>query len=76
MASPQFDLRDKTMPPIKEDAPTATEINFRHTSLSTHRVLSERNRDFDGRREQYANQYPPKRIRFSKSGVPLVKEKE
>ena len=72
MASPQFDLRDKTMPPIEENVPTATEVNFRHTSLSTHRMLCERNRNFDGRREQY----PPKRIRFSKSGVPLVKEKE
>jgi hypothetical protein len=76
MASPQFDLRDKTMLPIKEDVPTATEINFRHTPLSTHRALCERNRNFDGRKEQYANQYPPKRIRFSRSGVPLVKEKE
>jgi hypothetical protein len=72
MASPQFDLRDKTMPPIEEDAPTATEVNFRLTSLSAHRGLSERNRNFDGRREQY----PPKRVRFSRSGVPLVKEKE
>ena len=52
MASPHFDLWDKTMPPIEEDVPTATEINFRHTSLST------------------------KPVRFSKSGVPLVKEKE
>jgi hypothetical protein len=74
MAYPQFDLRDKTMPPIEEDAPTATEMNFRHTSLS--RMLGESNRNLDGRREQYANQYPPKRIRFSRSGVPLVKEKE
>jgi len=76
MASPQFDLRDKTMPPIEENVPTATEVNFRLTSLTAHRGLSERNRNFDGRKEQYANQYPPKRIRFSKSGVPLVKEKE
>ena len=74
MAYPQFNLRDKTMPPIKEDVPTATEMNFRHTSLS--RMLGERNRNFDGRKEQYDNQYPPKRIRFSRSGVPLVKEKE
>jgi hypothetical protein len=66
MASPHFNLWDKTMPPIEEDVPTATEINFRH----------ERNRNFYERREQYANQYPPNPMRFSKSGVPLVKEKE
>ena len=76
MGDPRFNLRDSSLPPIEEDVPTATEMNFRHTSLSTHRRLCERNRNFDGQREQYANQYSPKPVRFSKSGVPLVKEKE
>jgi hypothetical protein len=83
MASPHFNLWDKTMPPIEEPHfPTAEEAAEKELEPEPNTVFGRRRLDlrqcwggmivFDC----YYNQYPPKPMRFSKSGVPLVQEKE
>jgi hypothetical protein len=67
MGYPQFNLRNSPLPPIEEPPfPTAAEIALL-------RIRAEQRAENAAR---FLYQYPPKPMRFSKSGVPLVQEKE
>ena len=74
MASPKFDLENFVLlltgePPTS----TATEISFRHEMQAEFRRRQEIRAEHAAR---FLDEHPPKPLRFSKSGVPLVKEKE
>jgi hypothetical protein len=69
MGYPQFNLRNSPPPPPpppEPPFPTAAEIALL-------RILAEQRAEHAAR---FLYQSPPKLMRYSKSGVPLVKEKE
>jgi hypothetical protein len=69
MGYPQFNLRNSSPPPPEPPEPpfpTAAEIAW----------LRRRTEQRAEHAARFLHQYPPKLMRYSKSGVPLVKEKE
>ena len=73
MGDPRFNLRDSSLPPIEEPPfPTAAEIAFHHEMKAELRRLAEQRAEHAAR---FLYKNPPNPMRFSKSGVPLVKEK-
>jgi hypothetical protein len=72
MGYPQFNLRNSPLPPIEEPPfPTAAEIAFHHEMKAELRRLAEQRAEHAA---LFLYKNPLKPMRFSKSGVPLVKE--
>jgi len=81
MGYPQFNLRNSSPPPPEPPFPTAEEAAEKELKPEPNTVFGMRRFDLKQRWgsmivDDCYNQYPPKLMRYSKSGVPLVKEKE
>jgi len=70
MSYPQFNVRNLPLPP-RPEPPFPTEAEAAEIALLRRRAEKKAE---DAARFLY--KYPPKPMRFSKSGVPLVQEKE